>query len=379
MRRRHLAIAVTLLLCTAVQAAPDYDWSVQYMIDESQTVLGDSQFDWPRDNRGLAISPDGRYLYAGYNNGSGLEQVRRIDLLEADYTDATVGQVKGLRGKAIATDDQGRVYMAEGSEGYIKVYSADLTTELYSIDQTKCEGVATRREGGQLVLYTSDRSTDKLTRYVLTEDGGGGISAHAKAGLGGTGELAIIAAENLRGLEIDASGNIWIADIDADKVWRVDGGTYALTSIDNVADAMDVGFREGLVYVTQYTSRLISAFDMDTLSLDHSLTAPWAALAIDPDGQSSYGAFSGLVMVDGGFYVTNEAGQTADEKSTYGRDDANSGWIGEDYYTDLYADDNEPIFCVAVQAEIPEPVTLLTLLAGVAVAGAVLRRSRTQE
>jgi len=344
------------------------------MIDESQTVLGDSQSDWPRDNRGLAISPDGRYLYAGYNNGSDLLQVRRIDLLEPDYVDATVGQIKGLRGKAIATDDQGRVYMAEGSVGYIKVYSADLTTELYTISQTKCEGVATRREGSQLVLYTSDRSTDKLTRYELTESGGG-ISAHVKAGLGGAGELTVTGASNLRGLEIDANGNIWIADIDADKVWRVDGGTYALTSIDSVADAMDVGFRDGLVYVSQYTSLLISAFDMGTLALDHSFTAPWATLEMDPDGQSGYGAFSGLVMVDDGFYVTNEAGQTADDKSTYGRDDANSGWIGPDYYTDLYEDDNEPIFFVQPQAEIPEPGTLLVTLAGLIAAGVAVRRT----
>ena len=66
----------------------------------------------PRDNRGLAISPDGKFLYLGYNNA--LREVRKIDLSKADYTDATVARTTVSRGKAIAVDDQGRVYLADG-------------------------------------------------------------------------------------------------------------------------------------------------------------------------------------------------------------------------------------------------------------------------
>jgi hypothetical protein len=71
------------------------NWSVQYLIDQSQTILGSPQAAAPRDNRGLAISPDGQYLYAGYNNGP---EVRKIDLTQADYTTATVARTTVSRG-----------------------------------------------------------------------------------------------------------------------------------------------------------------------------------------------------------------------------------------------------------------------------------------
>jgi hypothetical protein len=101
-------------------------------------------------------------------------------------------------------------------------------------------------------------------------------------------------------------------------------------------------------------------FDTTTLSLLTSVTAPWTALELDPDGQSGGGAFSGIVVLPGvGFYVTNEAGQTADEKSIYGRSDANSGWLDGKYYTALTHDDNDPILFAT-----PEPATLALLALG---------------
>src|SRR6266853_5156778 len=49
-------------------AGDAYKWSVQYLIDNSRTVFGRPQKVSPRHNRGLAISPDGKYLYAGYHH-----------------------------------------------------------------------------------------------------------------------------------------------------------------------------------------------------------------------------------------------------------------------------------------------------------------------
>ncbi|MEI9892452.1 MAG: hypothetical protein WDN28_00620 [Chthoniobacter sp.] len=71
--------ACSLGLSLESMAGDAYKWSVQYLIDNSRTIFGRPQKVSPRHNRGLAISPDGKYLYAGYHhsfNNSG--EVRRI-------------------------------------------------------------------------------------------------------------------------------------------------------------------------------------------------------------------------------------------------------------------------------------------------------------
>src|SRR5439155_19921921 len=153
--------------------------SVQYLIDNSQTVMGHSQKIFPRNNRGLAISPDGRFLYAGYNHSLGNEaglhrgglgegvfgksgEVRKIDLTVADYEDATVGLLPGPLGKAIAVDDGGRVYLADNDSVYI--VDADLKHHQFRVETDDCEGVAVTREGSALVMYTTERRAKILKR-----------------------------------------------------------------------------------------------------------------------------------------------------------------------------------------------------------------------
>ncbi|MCE5322891.1 PEP-CTERM sorting domain-containing protein [bacterium] len=361
-----LAIAIALLSSVSAGA---YNWSVQYAIDTSQSVFGVSQSPYPRDNRGLAISPDGRYLYAGYNNSyNSTGEVRKIDLTVSDYIDATVARTTGVRGKSIAVDDAGRVYLAEGST--IQVYDADLTASMYSITTTKCEGLTVAREGGALVLYGTDRTNKTLTRWELTESGGS-ITGATASGLDGDGVVSITGASSLRGVEVDNSGNIWMADQDANKVFRVDSAGGSLASVD-IATPMDLAFNGSSMLVTGYTSRAISVVGAD-MSISSVLSVPWESLELDPDGQSAGGALSGIVAVGDGFYVTNETGQTADEKSTYGRIDDNSGTIEGKFYTDTLYDDNDPI----LHASVPEPGSLIALITGlVGLVGIASRRKR---
>ncbi len=355
--KRALLIAGFFGLVLAVSAdsvQASIDWSVAYMIDESQSVFGSPQTTAPRDNRGLALSPDGLYLYAGYNNGP---ELRKIDLSLAgaamDYTAATVAKTTASRGKAIAVDDAGRVYSADGS---IKIFDANLASVQYTLSLSNVEGVATVREGGQLVLYCSNRSTGNLTRYLLTETGGNVTAAAVDAAWGVGGSVFLGA--NIRGVEVDATtGRVWVAGYASDTVYVVeeDGSGYQI--IAGIDSPMDIAFDGASALVTQYTERTISVIDATLLSLTSEITVPWVALELDPDGQSGGGALSGIaVLAEGLFYVANESGQTADDKSTYGLTDSQSGELNGKFYTDLYADDNDPILFAAV---VPEPAAIV--------------------
>jgi len=342
------------------------DWSVQYIIDTSQDDFGQPQSPNPRDNRGLAISPDGRYLYLGYNNSfNDAGEVRKIDLTVADVIDASIARLAGPRGKSIAVDDQGRVFLGEG--GSIQVYDADLGALQYSLAVTKCEGVAGTRDAGVLYLYATDRTNKTLTKWQLTESGG------TVSGGSQVWQSAITGAVGPRGCEVDPSGRIWIADPDADKVFRVNADGTGLVSA-SVSNPMDVGFDGARALITRYTDRAISVLDTDMNPVGSPVSVPWAELELDPDGQSGGGALSGIVVLPGvGFYVTNETGQTADEKSVYGRIDGNSGEVAGKFYTDTLYDDNDPVLFA-----VPEPGCFSLLVIGAfALWSSFGRRQRT--
>ena len=369
-----LLLLVLVLTTPAHGASPldNLDWSVQYMIDQSQTVLGVNQFNQPRDNRGLAISPDGRYLYAGYNNPEGSYEVRRIDVLQADYNDATVAHLVGVsRGKAIAVDDTGRVYLADGSS--IKIYDASLTTLQHTISVTKGEGVAVAREGSQLVLFSSDRTTGNLSKRLLSESGGSVIGDALDTSFGVGGEAAL--SPDLRGVEVDSLGRIWVADMDGNAVYVVaaNGSSYSTIAVHS---PMDVAFAAGTALVSRYTDVLLSRFTLDTLlSAGSDLAPPLSALELTATpATGGHGGLSGMAVVGGKLFVAGEGINTASEHSTYGRTDEQSGWIGDKFYTDLTHDDNDSIF--RASWVVPEPAGILTLLSGMVGLGGLLSRRK---
>jgi sugar lactone lactonase YvrE len=332
-----------------------YKWSVQYLIDNSESVFGRSQQVYPRANRGLAISPDGNFLYAAYtqsfNSGAKLRprdsrmtntgEVRKIDLRIADYEAATTVVLPYHRAKSIAVDDQTRVYLAEGDT--IEVYDSDLKDVIVSIPMQTCDGVAVTHEQGETVLYATERDMCELHRYLIdTRFGTGGAQA-TPAGLGGNGVLKIAGAKSLRGLAIDPKGKIWIADEQADKVFRVDPDGTNLASVD-VSRPMAIAFYDDTALVTRYIDCQIALISEDMV-VTGNLSAPWEELELSPFGNDHDGALSGIAVIPGGkgFYVANEHGQTANQKSTYGRSDQSSEVVGDKIYTDAFGDDNDPI------------------------------------
>ena len=336
-----IAILFVLWISAFPAAAGDaYKWTVQYLIDNSRTVFGNPQKISPRHNRGLAISPDGKYLYAGYHhsfNNSG--EVRRIQIDVGDFERGTVGLLPGVLAKSIATDDKGRVYICDYSA--IQVYDAALETRLLRIPAGITEGVATAREGGELVLYGSDREDGTVSRWVLKENGDG-LSAATLGGFGGSGVFTVPGATDLRGIKVDAKGNIWVVDLKGNKVFKMKPGGKDVKSVE-VKGPMDVAIDGPRVFVTRWLERAITVLD-DELNVLGSLSVPWEELELSPFGNNKQGALSGIVTVPGkGFFVANEAGQTANQKSTYGRIDTHSDLIDGKLFRDVFQDDNEPI------------------------------------
>jgi hypothetical protein len=327
-------------MCVHAVAGDAYRWAVQYLIDDSRTVFGHSQKTSPRHNRGLAVSPDFKYLYAGYHhshNNSG--EVRRIRIDSADYDRATEALLPGVLGKAITTDDKGRVYICDNACIYI--YDALLERKMLRIPTTVCEGIATAREGGQLALYGADRQDGTISRWVLQENGSD-ITDAQLSGFGGNGVMKIPGAYDLRGMKIDPKGNFWVCDLKGNKVFRVSRDGKDIKSVA-VNLPMDVAMDGQRIFVTRSTERAITVLD-DEMNVIGSLNVPWEELELSPVGNNHYGSLSGIVVVPGkGFFVANEAGQTANQRSTYGRIDDHSDFVNGKLYRDIFEADNEPI------------------------------------
>jgi sugar lactone lactonase YvrE len=334
------SIALFLALTAASLAADAYKWSVQYLIDNSEAVEGRSQMKFPRRNRGLALSPDGKYLYAGYHHSwNGQGEVRKIAVDVPDYQMATERVLPGPLGKAIATDDKGRVYIAD-VHGLL-IYDADLEEEQHRVHVTNCEGVAVVRENGKLLLYTSDRARSTVERWVLTEEGKR-VTDATPAGFDGTGIFHVTAARSLRGLKVDARGNIWVCDYEGGRVFRIRKDGKDMNWVE-VKTPMDLAFDGKRIFVTRGIERAISVID-DEMVVAGSLNVPWEELELSLYGNNRTGSLSGIVTVPGkGFYVANEGGQTGNQRSTYGTADDLAEIIEGKVFRDATNDDNEPI------------------------------------
>ena len=134
----------------------------------------------------------------------------------------------------------------------------------------------------------------------------------------------------------------WIADFEGNQVLRMDRDGKKISTVA-VDKPIALAFDGAKCLVTQSDKRQISILDQD-LRVTGTLAIPWEELELAPLGNNHQGALSGIVVVPGkGFYVANEGGQTANQKSTYGRPDQSSDIVNGKVFVDAFLDDNEPI------------------------------------
>ena len=337
MRVRAIVVAVGMVAVAGVAGAGPLDlshlrWYCQHAIATNEAPYSDVT-----KSRGLAASPDGRYLYLGHNGldvWPAVVQARNDRWSETpnQFASNTLVRLYGYRGKSIGTDDRGRVYLAEGSGGAysnsvwwpaggspvtnplapvrgITIFSPDLSRQLFAISRTNCEGVAVKRERGVLALYATDRNNKTVTRWDLAEDGDAILGA-TRTGLGGAGEITNAAASNLRGLDLDGAGRIWAADVSGNKVWRWNGDGSGLTNVA-VTAAFDVCCMDGRAYVAQQlageNAGSIRVLDADTMAPIQDLIRPPAQVTGVTNG--TFGCLD-VLPGNGGIFVHIE---TADD------------------------------------------------------------------
>ena len=262
----------------------------------------------PRDNRGLAVSQNGQYLYLGYNTGT---EFKRIQLSSGTQFGGNTTD----RAKNIAVDDQGRVYQTGPDGNPIKIYSSDLTTLLYSIPMTKCEGIAVTRESGNLYLYATERNAGTLSRFLLTESGIN-IMGHALNGLDGDGVITITGGSGIRGVAVGADGKILIANPGAGIISKLNSNgsgqvDYHYAANDN---PYYFAFIDGQVFVTHMNyagGTRVAVIKYSDMTLVGNIIPPFATLGLQTTDAGD--AISGIAAFPNkqGFYITYENGQAA--------------------------------------------------------------------
>jgi hypothetical protein len=222
------------------------------------------------------------------------------------------------------------------------VYDSNLQTLQQSIPVGMCEGLAVVRDGGKLLLYVSDRQFGALQRFVIEEKDNGIVDAKLD-GFDGSGQVTLPNSVSLRGVDVDPKGNIWVADSEAGRVFRVSKDGKQVDSVE-APHAMDIGFDGTRAFVTRGKDRVVAVHETDSMKLIGNLSVPWEELELTPTGNNRNGGISGLVVVPGkGFFAVNETGQTANQKSVYGRADENTDFVEGKLYRDAYMDDNDPV------------------------------------
>lgn len=322
-------------------------WQIQHILDNDDFVMGVQQSHddarAPRDNRGLALSPDHQFLYLGYNNPAERRLVRKISLRVKDPASNSLAVVAQLAlptssapAKAIAVDDRGRVYLARGN--VIEIYDEDLSARLYTLaGLEKCEGLAVRRLAGKLLLYVSDRERGTLSRFEIAEGEGEAVRSARRAGLDGDGEIAVAESRSLRGVALQSNGVVWLADREAGQVFRLhpQGGMNTIA----VRHAMDIALdeRRGEVFVTQDTLRTLAVLRLTDGMPLRTLAPPFAELALQ-DRRATI-ALTGVEVIPGErLFVSNEGGRSLTLQSTH-----DSPFSDEDDSAIKQDDDDDPV------------------------------------
>lgn len=255
--------------------------------------------------RSLALSQDGsNSVYVGYIQTSGTRDVHRHDwnpaytLLNQRNDLATYGTQQP---KAIATDDRGNVFIGNRNSGTntsnISAHSSALVfSNSVGVGSPVLGGMTVVKSGASYYAYASFEGLGLVQRYNVTNPAA--ITIDATFGVAGSFNIPGGTA-NLRGIEVDSAGNIFVASRDDNKIYKVSADLSTTTSVA-LTRAMDVAMFGGNIYATSYTGTTskISVFDsnltfiedisistLDGNPYSRGASEGWSGIDIGADGR----------------------------------------------------------------------------------------------
>lgn len=292
-----------------------------------------------RSLRGLALSPDDSSVYGGFIQKSQGSSVQHFTLagdpvigtLAGSFNVTTIGPSGAdHQPKAVATDDRGIVFIGSSKDStsgdnariIIKGAALDAPQTVVALADVsfpgvtgeRAGGVSVQRIGGTLYLYVSREHPGSawVERYVVGGAGAADATLTLDTSFNGTGRFSIrtvhATASDLRGLEVDAAGNIFVASRADNAVYRI-SADLATVDKTTVSRAMDLALFDQRVFVTSYDGADSSIFELSDLTLQFisEFDAFDAFPRIGADGDVADTGYSGIdISSDGRIFLADQ-------------------------------------------------------------------------
>jgi hypothetical protein len=283
--------------------------------------------------------------YSYIQTTGGNRQVSRINDSSPYSNLNTLGSLAD-QPKAVTTDDRGNVFIAFRNSGntssYIQSRTATFGSSSNSAGTTPVIGGLTAYSAGSnYYALAGFEAGGLIQRYDVTNAG----AMVLDTSFGTLGSFNISGATDIRGVEVDAAGNIFAASRGDGKLYRVSADLSTVTSV-SLTRAMDVALYGGNAYVTSYngTSSLIKVYDATTLALIDTITI--STLDANPYSRGSNEGWGGIDI-----------------------DSSGRIWLADQHYGSTGGTQDR----LLVSSAVPEPTGIALLGLG---AGALLLRRR---